>query len=79
MVKMKKVSFIFTQKTKGLTGGAAGENRSASAGHSGSVPGLGRSHMPRGNKAHAPQLLSPELLKPVHTRAQALQQKQSPR
>ena len=34
------------------------ENLPANAGNTGSSPGLGRSHMPGSNKAHAPQLLS---------------------
>ena len=53
-------------------GGAVVKNPSASAGDTGSSPGLGRSHMPRSNKARVPQLLSlhsrackPQLLKPV--------------
>ena len=44
----------------------------ANAGHMGSSPGPGRSHMPRSNQARAPQLLSlrsrahePQLLKPM--------------
>ena len=34
------------------------ESLPASAGHTGSSPGLGRSHMPRSNWAREPQLLS---------------------
>ena len=34
------------------------ENPPANAGHTGSSPGLGRSHMPRSNWAREPQLLS---------------------
>ena len=34
------------------------ENLPANAGHTGSSPGLGRSHMPRSNSACEPQLLS---------------------
>ena len=34
------------------------ENLPANAGDAGSSPGLGRSHMPRSNWAHEPQLLS---------------------
>ena len=34
------------------------ENLPASAGHTGSIPGLGRSHMPWSNWAREPQLLS---------------------
>ena len=39
-------------------GGAVVKNPPANAGDKGSSPGPGRSHMPRSNKAHAPQLLS---------------------
>ena len=42
----------------GSPGGAVVENPPASAGHTGSSPGLGRSHVPRSNWAHEPQLLS---------------------
>ena len=35
------------------------KNPPAKAGDMGEIPGLGRSHMPRGNKACAPQPLSP--------------------
>ena len=48
-------------------------NLPANAGDTGSSLGPGRSHMPRSNKARAPQLLSlhsrarePQLLKPAH-------------
>ena len=34
------------------------ENLPANAGDMGSIPGLGRSHMPWSNRAHEPQLLS---------------------
>ena len=39
-------------------GGAVVENLPANAGDMGSIPGLGRSHMPQSNWAHEPQLLS---------------------
>ena len=42
----------------GFPGGAVVENLPANAGHTGSSPGLGRSHMPQNNWAHEPQLLS---------------------
>ena len=45
-------------KKWGFPGGAAVKNPPANAGDTGSSPGLGRSHMPRSNKARAPQLLS---------------------
>ena len=54
----------FTQKNyswkipSGFPGGAVVENLPANAGDTGSSPGLGRSHMPRSNWAHEPQLLS---------------------
>ena len=48
------------------------KNLPANAGDTGSIPGPGRSHMSRSNKACAPQLLSlcsracePQLLKPA--------------
>ena len=34
------------------------KNLPANAGDTGSTPGLGRSHMPRGNEAQGPELLS---------------------
>ena len=56
----------------GFPGGAVVKNPPAKAGDTGSSPGLGRSYMPRSNKARAPQLLSlrsrarePHLLKPT--------------
>ena len=39
-------------------GGPVVKNLSANVGDMGSIPGLGRSHMPQGNEAHAPQPLS---------------------
>ena len=39
----------------GFPGGAVVENLPANAGHTGSSPGLGRSHMPRSNWAREPQ------------------------
>ncbi|KAJ8782369.1 hypothetical protein J1605_010077 [Eschrichtius robustus] len=42
----------------GFPGGAVVENLPASAGDTGSSPGLGRSHMPRSSWAREPQLLS---------------------
>ena len=42
----------------GFPGGAAVESLPASAGDTGSNPGLGRSHMPWSNWAREPQLLS---------------------
>ena len=44
--------------TLGFPGGAVVENLHASAGDTGSSPGLGGSHMPRSKWAHEPQLLS---------------------
>ena len=77
---------------RGFPGGAVVENLPANAGDAGLSPGPGRSHMPRSNKACAPQLLSlrsrarePQLLSPHTTatearvpRAHALQRKKPP-
>ena len=43
---------------RGFPGGAAVKNLPANAGDTSSIPGLGRSHMPRSNWAREPQLLS---------------------
>ena len=43
---------------RGFPGGTVVENLPAGAGHTGSSPGLGGSHMPRSNWAREPQLLS---------------------
>ena len=40
-------------------------NPAANAGNVGSISGLGRSHVPRSNEAHVPQLPSPHAPKPV--------------
>ena len=45
--------------------GAVVKNPPANAGDTGSIPGPGRSHMPRSNYARAPQLLKPAHLEPV--------------
>ena len=51
-------SLELKRKEVGFPGGAVVENLPANSGDTGSSPGLGRSHMPRSNWAHAPQLLS---------------------
>ena len=53
----------------GLPGGSVAENLPVSAGDTGLISGLGRFHMPCGNQAHVPQLLS------LFSRACAPQQK----
>ena len=45
-----------------LPGGPVIRNPPADAGDMGWIPGLGRSHVPWGNKIQAPQLLKPALL-----------------
>ena len=59
-------------------GGPVAKNPPANAGDMGSSLGLGRSHMPQSNHAHAPQLLSlhstayvPQLLSPRATTTKA--------
>ena len=49
---------MIKKQLKGFPGGAVVENLPANAGDTGSSPGLGRSHVPRSNYAHEPQLLS---------------------
>ena len=44
---------------------AVGKNLPANTGDTGLIPGPGRSHVPRSNPAHAPQLLKPVCLEPV--------------
>ena len=48
----------------GFPGGPVVKNPPCNAGDASSVPGPGRSHMPRGNWACAPQLLKPECPRP---------------
>ena len=43
------MSFEFKDDTEGFPGGAVVESLPANAGDTGSIPGLGRSHMPRSN------------------------------
>ena len=64
--------------SRGFPGGAVVKNPPANAGDTGSSPGPGRSHMPRGNYARALQLLSlrsrahePQLLSPCATTTEA--------
>ena len=59
-------------------GGTVDKNLPANAGDSGSIPGLGRFHMPQATKAHAPQILSlcfrahePQLMSPCATTTEA--------
>ena len=65
LIEMKEMQIetisIFPNKSRtnmGFPGGAVVENLPANAGDTGSSPGLGRSHMPRSNRAREPQLLS---------------------
>ena len=46
-------------------GGPVVKNPPANAGDKGSIPSLGRSYMPRGNKTNVPQFLKPLCLEPV--------------
>ena len=55
---------------EGLPGGPVVKHPPANLGDTGSLPGPGRSHMPKSNQAHAPQLL-----RSLYSRTQALQQK----
>ena len=57
---MFKLIDLFFKKSKlrGFPGGAVVGSLPANAGDTGSIPGLGRSHMPRSGWAREPQLLS---------------------
>ena len=55
---MKYVLSTVKSSSLGFPGGAVVESLPASAGDTGSSPGLGRSRMPRSDWAHEPQLLS---------------------
>ena len=66
------------KKSWDFSGGTVVKNLPASAGDTGSSPGLGRSHMLRSTSARAPQLLSlrsrarkPQLLSPRATTTEA--------
>ena len=66
------------QKEWDFPGGAVVGNLPANAGHMGSIPGPGESHMPRRNWTRGPQLLSlrsrahkPQLLSPCATTTEA--------
>ena len=48
-LNIKKQTAQSKNGRKGFPGGAVVENLPANAGHTGSSPGLGRSHMPRSN------------------------------
>ena len=53
-----KLYFYIKDKSWGFPGGAVGESLPASAGDTGSIPGLGGSRMPRSGWAREPRLLS---------------------
>mgnify|MGYP007134254966 CR=1 FL=1 len=61
------------QVAGGFPGGPVGENPPASAGDMGGISGPGRSHVPRSNKASAPQLLSLSPTAPVPQQEMPLQ------
>ena len=46
------------KKNMGVPGGSVVKNPPANAEDTGSIPGLGRSHVPWSNYAHEPQLLN---------------------
>ena len=49
----------FEDAIKNFRGGPSVKNPPANAGNTDLIPGLGRSRLPQGNWAHAPQLLNP--------------------
>ena len=75
---LKDPQILKILKKGNFPGGTVVENLPASAGDTGLISGPGRSHMPRNNKVHAPQLLSlcsrahePQLLSPRATTTEA--------
>ena len=59
MGKESSWNFVVIKKSVvDFSGGPVDKNSPANAGDVGSIPGLGRFHMPWGNEACAPQLLS---------------------
>ena len=64
-------SFLKTRILWGFPGGTVVKNLPANAGDTGSSPDPGKSHIPRSNKARAPQLLS------LRSRTRAPQQEKS--
>ena len=75
-IKTKTKTNLKIYHCRDFPGGAVVKNPPASAGDTGSSPALGRSHMPRSNSAHEPQLLSPRATtaEACAPRAHALQQ-----
>ena len=61
-VKRGKTEYYICRDFPGV---AVVKNPPANAGDTGSIPGLGRSHMPRSNKDRVPQLLKPVRLELV--------------
>ena len=56
--QQKYLEFCAFKSYQGFPGGAVVVSLPANAGHTGSSPGLGRSHVPRSGWARGPQLLS---------------------
>ena len=59
-------------RSGGFPGGLVVKNLPANAGDTGSIPGLGRSHMPWSSKAHVPHLLKLTHVKPVSSTREAV-------
>ena len=59
MVLVDREAFQNVLVGQGVPGGPVVENPSCNAGDTGSIPGLGRSHVLRDNRTQAPQLLRP--------------------
>ena len=53
------------REVRDFAGGPEVKNPPAAAGDMGSISGPGRFHVPRGNEAHALQVLSPHTLEPA--------------
>ena len=55
---LKNSSVSKFKSNQSFPGGSVVKNLQANAGDLGSIPSLGRSHMPRSKETHAPQLLN---------------------
>ena len=62
----------------GFPGGPVVKNLPANAGDMGSIPALGRFHMPPGQLVHTPQLLSLHTLEPMLHNMRSLLNEKAP-
>ena len=66
--ELLNVNELLNVKNQSFPGGSVVKDLADTAGDMGSIPGLGRSHMPQSNEAREPQLLSLRALEPMNCR-----------